>query len=1161
MKPADGRGTDKRGAEYAGRGRIRPRRRTTAATLMLCALAGTGLAVLDAHEKFGFDTWTDNWKADVNPTTRGITSVVQSATHVWRGAHMLKMECDLAPAFPHNRGVAVVDMSEWCPFTVNVPVDLRNCDVYWVEEFNGYLDQPCGTDPAYRNQARFFLKDSLGRGVYPAWYSLPTNWVTRDLGFTVTTNAPSGGTIDPGFNPADIQYIGYEIQVPAGSTGTFRGPIYLDQVRFVAAPAAFTGHADDRYGFATNTQGFAVQTYVDSRACTNLAHAAAAPSNSTGCLAVDVHLVEGHANYSKGEVFVDMMNYPPPGVTAPVDLAGKRIEAWVYCPPGLGGPANNPNGVQVFCKDANWKSFYGSYEHITTGCWFSVSASPATTAPNHGYMDAGFDPAQVILVGFKVSAGSGSGATYDGKMYLDGFRFAAAVETNPPVVHTNDLRYGFEPNREGWFHEVYVGPDPARSITGIVGTAQSTNFALEGAHSLRMDVDIQAGTNRQQGAAVVDMRWYPPPPTVRAPYDLQGTTVYAYVYCPPGSGGADPGNPNYLKLIAKSTVDDTNWYSQIGTPTLIREGEWVELKLTIDTNTPPGGYMDPSFTPTSIVAVGVIVEMSGTYTGALYLDNVCFGLGASAAPEFITNSMHTYGFEEPEHADWWQWDTNPEGWHAKAWTQTYWAANEGWDGSMALAADAVFTTNNSAEVVTNGMGQVITNEFTFQKGVFEISYQPALHLATKDHRKIQARLRFDPPVEGLLSFDASISVYDKITDQWYTKNFKVGGSSWNVLDFDLDNPADYHDGRPPIPMHSESIGYVTIQIFGNIDWAGTIYLDEVAVGGRETGTAYDTIDTGFARADGHKFVIDGTNFYHCGANIEYLFSITYDQVMELLDLAASSHVHVVRTWAFHEGSPWSFQPRRGVWNTLAFEHLDRIVAEAGDRGIRLMLGLVDNWAHNGGMFQYLKWVEQEHPESVNLGLDPEGVEFHDQYWTNAWCRQWYRDYVSLLLNRTNSITGRRYKDDPTIFAWEIVNEPRAETDFSGRAIHDWLHEMSDWVRTLDTNHILSGGEEGGYISTYEYADSIPWEVLPDNYYHYAVFGAGSPTCDLFGCGRGHGVDFISDNSSADTYVQWQGGFYTNPGTLYGEWRPGNSNLNFATCRIYVDQKEYNVWRE
>lgn len=40
-------------------------------------------------------------------------------------------------------------------------------------------------------------------------------------------------------------------------------------------------------------------------------------------------------------------------------------------------------------------------------------------------------------------------------------------------------------------------------------------------------------------------------------------------------------------------------------------------------------------------------------------------------------------------------------------------------------------------------------------------------------------------------------------------------------------------------------------------------------------------------------------------------------------------------------------------------------------------------------------------------------------------------YVKKIVNRRNSITGVLYRDDPTIMAWDLANEPYVLGDASG----------------------------------------------------------------------------------------------------------------------------------
>lgn len=192
-------------------------------------------------------------------------------------------------------------------------------------------------------------------------------------------------------------------------------------------------------------------------------------------------------------------------------------------------------------------------------------------------------------------------------------------------------------------------------------------------------------------------------------------------------------------------------------------------------------------------------------------------------------------------------------------------------------------------------------------------------------------------------------------------------------------------------------------------------------------------------------------------------------------VAARFGLNVLRTWAFLDcgaAAPGSIPPgsQQGVffhyWNSQTsrpdfnggpdgLEHLDRVIALAEDCGIRLILTFANNWSDFGGVKQYLSW----------FGLRGG----HHRFLRNLDVKQAYREYVEHLLTRVNSRTGRRYVDEPSILAWELMNEPRCVDD-KGQAVRegldtltDWIEEMSAFVRRLDPNHLICAGDEGYFF--------------------------------------------------------------------------------------------------
>jgi hypothetical protein len=81
------------------------------------------------------------------------------------------------------------------------------------------------------------------------------------------------------------------------------------------------------------------------------------------------------------------------------------------------------------------------------------------------------------------------------------------------------------------------------------------------------------------------------------------------------------------------------------------------------------------------------------------------------------------------------------------------------------------------------------------------------------------------------------------------------------------------------------------------------------------------------------------------------------------------------------------------------------------------------------------------------------------FYTNPETRRLYREHLEKLVSRRNSITGLLYRDDPTIFGWELMNEAQVIT---GRWAERraWISEMSAYLKSLDPNHMITPGAWG-----------------------------------------------------------------------------------------------------
>jgi mannan endo-1,4-beta-mannosidase len=81
------------------------------------------------------------------------------------------------------------------------------------------------------------------------------------------------------------------------------------------------------------------------------------------------------------------------------------------------------------------------------------------------------------------------------------------------------------------------------------------------------------------------------------------------------------------------------------------------------------------------------------------------------------------------------------------------------------------------------------------------------------------------------------------------------------------------------------------------------------------------------------------------------------------------------------------------------------------------------------------------------------------FFSSPACRQLFRNFATALLTRVNTITGVAYRDDPTIFAWELINEPRVPQDWSGDVLQNWIVDLAAHIKSIDPAHMLTTGVE------------------------------------------------------------------------------------------------------
>lgn len=311
----------------------------------------------------------------------------------------------------------------------------------------------------------------------------------------------------------------------------------------------------------------------------------------------------------------------------------------------------------------------------------------------------------------------------------------------------------------------------------------------------------------------------------------------------------------------------------------------------------------------------------------------------------------------------------------------------------------------------------------------------------------------------------------------------------------------------------------------------------------------------FVSVEGSHFVVQGRRFNVAGVNNHYLTFGSKTEVTRVLDDAAAMGANVVRTfiqpvigspdakgaatiWDWRKTASSSDLGVHGVYNLYwndrsgqmaindgpeGLQRVDFLIAEAGKRNLRLILSFLDFWGYTGGMQQMRAWYASE--------------DKYTFFFEDPRTREDYRRFVAHVLLRRNAITGVAYRDDPTIFAWDLANEPNIEPPGLMRS---WIADMIGFVKSIDPNHLVTSGRGNTPASNSDFdvpaLDFLTWHgypkwlEIPADEFDRVIQGY---------CAAGHAHEkpmlleefgnARTDGDQAAYYAKWLDTIATNPG--------------------------------
>ena len=236
-------------------------------------------------------------------------------------------------------------------------------------------------------------------------------------------------------------------------------------------------------------------------------------------------------------------------------------------------------------------------------------------------------------------------------------------------------------------------------------------------------------------------------------------------------------------------------------------------------------------------------------------------------------------------------------------------------------------------------------------------------------------------------------------------------------------------------------------------------------------------DQNFIRVEDGEFIDNGESYNFVGTNFWYGAYLgqegeagNRERLKKELDFLVENGITNLRVLGASEEASFenSLEPvfirKDGSFNESLMVGMDYLLSEMGKRDMKAVIFLNNYWEWSGGMSTYNGWF------GMGPVIDPADgdwtafMKFSAKFYQNEEANELYRKYIKTLIERENTVNQKEYRNDPTIMAWQLANEPRPGQGAGSIPdiphYYEWINETAAFIKKHDANHMVSTGSEG-----------------------------------------------------------------------------------------------------